>query len=157
MIDLHLLEYKKDLKFQVKEGKRFIFDTIRKKWLVALPEELVRQLLIQFLIQKGKYNPHRIAVERQLVVNSKPFRCDLLIFGQNMQALMLVECKAPQVKLSQAVFQQVATYNYPLQVPYLLITNGLESYCCQLDFTEQQYKFLTTVPLFEDLQDPLAK
>ena len=157
MIDLDLLAYRNLLQLEVKDQKQMVFDPIRKKWLVALPEELVRQLLVQYLIKERSYNAQRIAIERQLIVHEKIFRCDALIFDQGMQPQMLIECKAPTVKLTQAVFQQVANYNYPLQVPYLLITNGIAAYCCQLDHEHSQYKFLPAIPAFPQLSQPTSK
>ncbi len=114
--------------------------------LVLTPEEFVRQLLVLYLIHEKHYNENRISIEKQVVFNHMPKRCDVLVYDKNMDPFLLVECKAPQVKLSGATFEQIARYNNPLQVPYLLITNGLETYCCKMNYEERSYEFIDTVP-----------
>ncbi|MEM6722990.1 MAG: type I restriction enzyme HsdR N-terminal domain-containing protein [Bacteroidota bacterium] len=149
MIDLDLNSYKSFLQTKKEAGKPYIFDPIRKKHLVLQPEELVRQLLIQYLIQELGISSNRIAVEFGIEVNQLKKRCDLLIFDQTTQPFLLVECKSPKVKINQSTFEQIARYNLSLQVPYLLVTNGLTSYCCQIDFEQHQFAYLEQVPIPE--------
>jgi hypothetical protein len=146
MFELDLLQFSKNLIFKKEGNQRLIFDPIRKKYLVIGPEEMVRQLMVQYLIQVKKYNPNRLSIERELRVQERRKRCDLLVFSQAMQPFLLVECKAPEVELTQAVARQIAVYNLPLQVDYLLITNGLMNYCCKMDYQEKSYVFLEEIP-----------
>ncbi|MFT5744847.1 MAG: hypothetical protein ACI9XO_002568 [Paraglaciecola sp.] len=151
MFELDLLQFSKDLIFKKEGNQRFIFDPIRKKYLVIGPEEMVRQLMVQYLIQVKNYNPNRLSIERELRVQERRKRCDLLVFSQAMKPFLLVECKAPEVKLTQAVARQIAVYNLPLQVDYLLITNGLANYCFKMNYEEKSYEFLKEIPDFASL------
>ncbi|THH42092.1 type I restriction enzyme HsdR N-terminal domain-containing protein [Neolewinella litorea] len=119
---------------------------IRKKWLVLQPEEFVRQLLLHFLIKDMKYNRNRITVERGVAVNGEPRRTDILVFDQQMRPFLLIECKAPKVPLTTDVFRQAAHYNGPLRVPYLMISNGRESYVAAIDYEAQDYQLLLQIP-----------
>lgn len=119
---------------------------IRKKWLVLQPEEFVRQLLLHFLISDMKYNRNRITVERGVAVNGDPKRTDILIFDADMRPFMLVECKAPKVPLSTDTFRQAAHYNGAIKVPYLMISNGRDTYAVGIDYEAVDYRFLTSVP-----------
>lgn len=146
-LNLSLDEYQQYLKIKTEGEKRFLWDFIRSKWLVLLPEEMVRQLLIHYLIKQLGINKNRIAIEKGLSVNGLQKRCDILIFGQAMKPFLLIECKAPSVQLNQAVFRQIAQYNMTLNVPYLLVCNGPDAYCCEIDFEQKNYTFLDDVPV----------
>jgi hypothetical protein len=145
---LNLTHYQDLLEVKQEDGKRWLRDPIRNKWLVLLPEEMVRQLLIHYLIDNLGVNKNRITIERGLTVNGLQKRCDILIFDRAMQPWLLVECKAPSVRLKQSVFRQIATYNMPLQVPYLLVCNGPEAYACSIDFAEETFEFLSELPTY---------
>lgn len=147
MIELDLLAKQSHLRVKVKDDVRYLFDAIRKKWLVIQPEELVRQLIILYLIEELQYNKNRIHIEMGLRVNDLQKRCDILVYDEQMHPFLLVECKAPSVKVNQAVFRQIATYNLPLQVPYLLVTNGQVSYCCRMNYEKRTYEFVNTIPV----------
>lgn len=147
-LDLQLDRYVPTLKIRRQEGIRQVFDPLRQQWLVLQPEEFVRQLLIQYLIQARGYNRNRLAVERGLRVNSLQKRTDLLVYDRQMQPFLLVECKAPEVPLTEDVFRQAGIYNLPLRVPYVLISNGRQSYCCRLDYEDRRCEFLCEVPEF---------
>lgn len=148
MIELDLMGFKEHLKVRTTEGKRHIFDPLRKKWLVLQPEELVRQLVIQYLLTEKGYRSSHMAVERMLKVNKLTKRCDILAYDLQQQPLLLVECKAPQVKIDQGVFHQIAWYNMPLSVKYLMVTNGIATYCCQMDYNKGDYTFLDAIPKY---------
>lgn len=149
MITLNLPQYKSALKLKKDEKKRtVVFEPIRKKWFVLQPEEVVRQLLLVYFMDERAYPKGRIAVERGLTVNGLSKRCDVLIYDRQTQPWMLVECKAPNVKITQEVFEQIARYNMPLQVNFLLVTNGIDTYCCELNYTEQSFCFLEEIPPF---------
>lgn len=112
--------------FTIKEqgGQTFVFDSIRKKWLVLTEEEWVRQNLVRYLVAERQYPQAMIALEKRLELNGLKKRFDILVYDAAHQPWMLVECKAPQVPLSEAVLQQVLRYNISIPVPYLVISNG---------------------------------
>ena len=145
-LNINFLTYQPQLKVKKEEGKRYIFCTIRKKYLVLQPEELVRQLTIEYLIADRKYNKNSIHVERGLMVNGLTRRSDILIYDTEVTPYLLVECKAPKVKITQAVFDQIARYNLTLKVNYLLVTNGIDTFCCAMNYEDQSYRFLSEVP-----------
>lgn len=146
MIPIDLNPYKSKLRLKKEAGIIYVFDFIRGKWLMLLPEELVRQLLIIYLIEEKNYSKNVIAVERGLKVNNLNKRCDLLIFDPDTKPTMLVECKAPKVKITQDVFRQIAIYNMSFEVDYLLVTNGVQTYCCQMDYEQKSWTFLNEIP-----------
>ncbi len=144
MIKLNLPEYK--FKLKVSENKTFIFDRIRKKYFVLTPEEWVRQNFTMFLINEKKYPVTLIALERQLIVNNLKKRFDILIFNPSGEPNILVECKAPSVKILQKTFDQIARYNLKLKANYLILTNGLKHFYCKMDFKKETYVFLKSIP-----------
>jgi len=139
MLQLNLLQYKDRLKVKTVKRKKYIYDPIRKKYLVLQPEEVVRQLILEHLISTLKYNHNRISVEKSLRVNTLLKRCDILIYDKAMNPWLLVECKAPEVPISQATFEQIARYNLPLKVDYLFVTNGIQSYCCKMNYVDESW------------------
>ncbi len=145
-IDLQLLQYQHLLQLKTESGRRLIFDTVRRKWVVLQPEETVRQLVIIYLLQDKQYNKNRIAVERGLRVNGLYKRCDILVYDRQMRPFMLIECKAPDIPITQATFRQIANYNLPLQVPFLMVTNGPISYCCKMRYEQESFEFLEDIP-----------
>lgn len=109
-----------------KEGSKIqIFDELRKKWLVCTPEEWVRQNLIKFLIEVYSYPQNLISIEKGLKVAERSYRFDALVFDREYKPLLIIECKAPEVKLTQDVFDQIWNYNYEIGAPFFLITNGI--------------------------------
>ena len=145
-IDLRLQRFSPQLNVKLEGNKRKVFGMIRKKWYVLQPEEFVRQLLLWFLIHDMRYNRNRITVERGVTVNTQAKRTDILVFDQDMRPFLLIECKAPDVKLSTSVFRQAANYNGAIKVPYLMISNGRESYVAEIDYEAEDYRFLEAVP-----------
>ena len=146
MLDLDLLQFQERLEILKVDGKTYILDVIRKKNLVLAPEELVRQLLIHYLMEVEGYSKNRISIEKGLKVNGLPRRWDLLVYTPSMDPFLLVECKAPGVKISQDVFEQIAWYNMTLKVPYLLVTNGVQSFAYKLDYETSSIEPLDTLP-----------
>lgn len=151
MISIDYLQYKNSLQTQKKGDIRYIYDPIRRKYLVLQPEELVRQLVIQYLIDDRNIRKNLIAVEKLLIVNERRKRCDVLVFNKNeaqgIDPWMLIECKAPNVPINEAVFRQIASYNLPLRVQYLIATNGQQTYCCEMDYEANSFQFLNKIPL----------
>jgi hypothetical protein len=103
---------------------------------------------VQDLSREKSYNQTRIKIEKGLKVNTLSKRCDVLVYRPDLRPFLLVECKAPQVKITQDTFEQIARYNMPLQVPYLLVTNGLQSFCCAIDYEQRDYEYLEEIPAF---------
>jgi hypothetical protein len=116
--------------------------------VVLTPEEWVRQNFIQYLITDKKYPLSMIAVEKQVIVNNRKKRFDILIFNSDGTSKVIIECKAPSIKISQDTFDQIARYNLKLNADYLIVTNGLTHYSCILDTKNEQYLFLKEIPEF---------
>ena len=132
-----------------KENKNFIFDSIRKKWLILTPEEWVRQHCVQYLINNKGYPIGLIQVEKRLKVNQREKRYDIVCFNQEGKINLLVECKRPDVKITQRTFDQISQYNYALKSDLIMITNGLEHYYCKINFEDKKYVFLDKLPPFK--------
>lgn len=137
-----------DFRLKNSENKVHIFDVIRKKFVVLQPEEWVRQHVIQFLLQEKNYPISLINVEKQLEINGLKKRYDIVVFNSDGSIFLLVECKAPQVQITQTVFDQIARYNMNLDAKFLMVTNGLQHYYCKMIFTEEKYSFLRQIPDF---------
>ncbi len=146
MINLNLPSY--SFKIKNKENKLYIFDIIRKKNIMLTPEEWVRQHFIHYLIEEKKYPKSLIAVEKQLTINNLSKRTDILIFDNKGLPNIIVECKAPSIKISQNTFDQIARYNLKLKAKYLIVTNGLQHYYCKMDHQKMQYDFLKEIPIY---------
>lgn len=128
------------------ENKTLIFDIVRKKYVVLTPEEWVRQHVIHFLVEEKKYPLSLIAVEKQLKINSLNKRTDIIVFNKLGLHEIVIECKAPSIPVRQNTFDQIARYNLTLQSNYLMVTNGLEHYFCQMDLKNESYLFLKELP-----------
>ena len=143
-IPLNLPPY--PIRIKEEENGTYIFDVIRKKFLFLTPEEWVRQHLVHFLIEEKKYPRTLIQLEGGLKLNNLQKRSDILIFNNIGKKIVLIECKAPSVKISQETFDQIARYNFIHQVKWLFVSNGLQHYCCEIDFEQQSYRFLKELP-----------
>ena len=134
-----------------KEGKKFIFDSIRKKYVALKPEEWVRQNFIDYMVRTMNYPAGLIGVEKCVVVNGLRQRADILLYNRRGKPVMIIECKAPHIEIGQETIEQAARYNLSLGVKYLSITNGVANYCVMLDKTGQNHKLLAEFPLPEDV------
>ncbi|MCU0346249.1 MAG: type I restriction enzyme HsdR N-terminal domain-containing protein, partial [Saprospiraceae bacterium] len=112
------------------------------------PEEVVRQLFLAYLFDEKKYQKNRMRTEKMLKVNELTKRCDILVYDWDMNPFILVECKAPNIPVTDATLRQVAAYNLPLKVQYLVLTNGLVNYCCRMDYLAGDWEFLDSIPDF---------
>ncbi|MCF6170892.1 MAG: type I restriction enzyme HsdR N-terminal domain-containing protein [Bacteroidales bacterium] len=128
------------------QGKTEVFDAIRKKYVALQPEEWVRQQFIGFLIHHKNYPASLIAIEKGLAINGLQKRFDAVVFNRNGRPVVLIEFKAPQVKLDDTTFRQVAAYNLNMRVNYLIISNGLMHYCCEMDYEKNSFRFLKDIP-----------
>ena len=137
-------------RFKNSENKVSIFDEIRKKFILLTPEEWVRQHVVQFLLQDKKYPKSYINVEKLIKINDLSKRYDGVVFEPNGEIFLLIECKAPEVPISQQTFDQIARYNLVLKAKYLMVTNGLNHYFCQMDFENEKYVFLKELPEYSN-------
>ena len=128
-----------------------VFDPVRKKYVILTPEELIRQNIILHLVNTKNYPLNLMRIEAGMKLNNMQKRCDILIYNRNLNPLLMVECKAGNVKLSQDIFNQLSRYNLFFRVPYLIATNGKNTYCCKINFEKQSYEFLNEIPTFEEL------
>lgn len=134
------------------DGKAEIFDVVRKKYVALTPEEWVRQNLILYLHNEKKYPLELVLVEGSITVNSKPRRCDVVVYDKSLKPLLLAECKKPAVTLSQKTFDQATLYNLTLEVPYMLITNGLLHSCFSHNRETGKVQYHSEIPDWESLQ-----
>lgn len=114
--------------------------------MVLTPEEWVRQHFVHFLIDKKNYPTSLIALEKQLTINNRKKRTDILVFNTEGTPEIIVECKAPTIKVTQDTFDQIARYNLKLKANFLIVTNGLEHFYCKMDFENETYIFLKEIP-----------
>ncbi|WP_461788010.1 type I restriction enzyme HsdR N-terminal domain-containing protein [Pedobacter sp.] len=135
-------------KISQKDGMYFIFDEIRKKHLVLTPEEWVRQHFIKFLIKEKQFSPNLMQIEGGLNLNQTKKRSDILVYNQTGEKLMVVECKAPSVSITQATFDQAARYNSVYKAKWLAITNGLNHYYAMIDHEAKGFSFIEELPIY---------
>lgn len=133
-------------RFKNSENKIAVFDDQRKKFVILTPEEWVRQHCVQFLKLEKNYPASHINVEKQLQIAGLTKRYDIVVFQPEGGIQLIVECKAPSVKITQDTFDQIARYNLSMQADYLMVTNGLNHYYCQLDYDAETYHFLPEIP-----------
>ena len=136
-------------RFKNSENKVSIFDDIRKKFIILTPEEWVRQHVVQFLRTEKNYPKSLINVEKVLKINGLRKRYDVVVYNSDGSIFILIECKAPEVPISQSTFDQIARYNMTLKSDYLMLTNGLNHYFCQMDFENEKYQFLHELPNYQ--------
>ncbi|MEX0996537.1 MAG: type I restriction enzyme HsdR N-terminal domain-containing protein [Flavobacteriaceae bacterium] len=142
---------KYNFRFKSSENKISIFDEIRKKFVILTPEEWVRQHVVQFLICEKHYPKSHINVEKEIILNQTRKRYDVVIYNRDGSIFLVVECKAPQTPISQDTFDQIARYNLSLNATYLMVTNGLSHYYCQLDYKNEKYRFLEEIPQYQSV------
>lgn len=144
MVDLNFPVY--PLRIKSRENKRLVFDVVRKKYVVLHPEEWVRQHCLHFLIDDLGYPSGRMLVEREIRVSGLKKRVDIACCKPSGAIEILVECKAPQLRLNQKVFDQIARYNMEVRSDYLMVSNGIQHLYCQMDYSTQTYQFLKELP-----------
>jgi type I site-specific restriction-modification system R (restriction) subunit len=148
MQKLNLPEY--NFRIKTEGEKTQIFDGIRKKFVVLTPEEWVRQNFIEYLKKEKNYPETLMAVEKQIAVNGMQRRFDLLVYTRNGQPLLIAEFKAPEIKITQEVFDQVVRYNMALRVEKVIVSNGLQHFACEIDYTKNSYLYLPEIPAFPE-------
>lgn len=127
-----------------------IFDGVRRKYVALTPEEWVRQHVVEFLVSEKQVPRSLIAIEMKLKVNQLAKRADIVVFNRQGEPTLVVECKAPHIKITQDTFDQVARYNMDLQVPWVVATNGINHYFCWIDLQKRTYAFVRELPNYED-------
>ena len=140
------------LRLKNSENNTHIFDVIRKKFVVLQPEEWVRQHCIQFLIQEKNFPISLINVEKVVLINGLKKRYDIVVYNPNGSLALVVECKAPEVKITQATFDQIARYNLTLKASFLMVTNGLNHYFCTMNPNLESFEFLESLPNYNTQQ-----
>lgn len=149
MFQLNLPVFKTNI---IQQDKNLaIFDILRKRYVKLTPEEWVRQHFIHFLIEHKGFPTALLANEVGLELNGTKKRCDTVLYRRDLSPLMIVEYKAPEINIAQKVFDQIARYNIVMRVDYLIVSNGLQHYCCKIDYKSQSYTFLTDIPNYSDL------
>lgn len=150
MQNLNLPSY--HFRIEQRAEKQMIFDQFRKKMVVLTPEEWVRQNFLMYLVHEKHYPESRTAVETSLKVAKRAKRTDIVVYNEHLKPLLIVECKAPSVKIDASVFEQIVRYNISLQVDHLVVTNGMDHFCCKLDYSDNSYSFLPELPDYKDLE-----
>ena len=146
MIDLSFPNY--EFRIKNKHNKKYIFDQIRKKFVLLTSEEWVRQNCIMFLINDQKIPKGLINVEKKIKVNNLTKRYDIIVYKTNGSVFLLVECKSPDIIINQKTFNQIAIYNYEVVSDFLMVTNGIQNYYCSIDYSNQCYKFVKDFPKY---------
>lgn len=149
MLSLNLPVF--DTKIAARNGKDVIFDVIRQRYVALTPEEWVRQHFVHFLILHKGYPQALMANEVLVHLNGTKKRCDTVLYRRDLTARMIVEYKAPHIEIKQAVFDQIMRYNMVLKVDYLVVSNGMQHYCCRMNYENQSYTFLEDIPDYGEL------
>ena len=149
MFRLNLPTY--EIKIAQRGNKQLIFDFLRRKYVALTPEEWVRQHFVHYLIEHKGYPAGLIGNEVELNVGEKRLRCDTILYNKVAQPQMIIEYKAPQIKLQQKTFDQISAYNLLLKVDYLIVSNGMQHICCRMDYENQKYCFLESIPNYQEL------
>ena len=136
------------LKIKLVEGTTQVFDIVRKKYFVLTPEEWVRQHFIHFLNIEKRYPLGLMRVEKIIKYNNLRTRADIVLYNTDGKPNMIVECKAPNVKITQDSFNQIAKYNFQLRSEFLVVTNGLQHFCCKMEYKRNEIRFVEDIPSF---------
>lgn len=140
-----------DINIKEEDGKRSVFDILRKRYVALTPEEWVRQHFIHYLISEKHYPAALMANEISLSINGMNRRADSVLYNNEAVPLMLIEYKAPTVKITQKVFLQIEAYNHVFHVPWLIVSNGITHFCCHIDYNTNSIHFLKDIPSYEEL------
>ncbi|MDR0865582.1 MAG: type I restriction enzyme HsdR N-terminal domain-containing protein [Candidatus Symbiothrix sp.] len=141
-----------DLHIRKQGEKDYVFDRLRKQYVRLTPEEFVRQHFIHYLIVYKGYPEGLLANEVSIELGNVNRRCDTVLYDKHLQAQMIIEYKAPVIAINQTIFDQIARYNMSLQVPWLIVSNGLQHFCCHIDKEKGEYTFLKDIPPYDELR-----
>lgn len=154
MFTLNLPQY--PIKVIKRNGRTIIFDELRRKYVTLTPEEWVRQHFVHYLITFKKYPQGLIANELSLTLNDTTKRCDTVVYDRQARPRIIVEYKAPHIPITQKVFSQISRYNMVLHVDFLIVSNGLQHFCCRMDYERNTSTFLPEIPEFTHLDTLLV-
>jgi len=149
MFDLNLPAY--DYKIRSVNGKNEIYDFLRHKFVALTPEEWVRQHFTHFLINEKHYPAGRTVLEASISYNGRKKRCDAVVYSDSLQPLVIIEYKASDVEITQKVFDQISAYNFALRVNYMIVSNGMNHFCCRMDYENHQVIFMPDIPDYDQL------
>ena len=149
MFRLNLPTYQ--IKIANKGNKQVIFDFLRRKYVALTPEEWVRQHFVHYLVEHKGYPAGLMGNEVELAVGEKRLRCDTVLYNKVTLPQMIIEYKAPTIRLQQKTFDQISAYNLLLKVDYLIVSNGMQHVCCRMDYDNQKYCFLDDIPDYQNL------
>lgn len=149
MFELNLPHY--ETKIAENDGKRTIFDNLRRCYVALTPEEWVRQHFVHFLLEHCNYPATLMGNEVGLTLNGTKKRCDTVVYDRNLKPRIIIEYKAPTVRINKEVFAQIARYNLVLKVDYLIVSNGIQHYCCKMDYTNNAFEFINSIPEYSSL------
>lgn len=128
-----------------------IFDVLRQRWVSLTPEEWVRQQFVHFLITHKGYPDALMANEISLKVGEKTLRADSVVYDRTARPIVIIEYKAPEIAITQKVIDQISVYNLLLHADYLIVSNGINHYCCRMDYSSNSYTFLEDIPAYEQI------
>ena len=149
MFALNLPQY--ETKIIDKEGKPHIFDTLRRCYVALTPEEWVRQHFVHYLLEQRNYPATLIGNEVSLTLNGTKKRCDTVVYDCSLRPRIIIEYKAPTIKIDRNVFAQISRYNIVLKVDYLIVSNGIQHYCCRMDYEKNTFAFIGDIPEYSSL------
>lgn len=150
MIELNLP--KMELSIKNENDKPLIWDMVRKKYVRLTKEEWVRQHFLHLLVNVSGFPISIIGVEKKIIANNMDKRFDILVFNSSAQPMIIVECKAPEVKITQETFMQASNYNTVLKAPILIVTNGIETFVAKIDFFQNKVEFIDFIPDYKYIQ-----
>ena len=141
-----------NIKVAAREGQTTIYDFLRHRYLRLTPEEWVRQHFTHFLVEHKGYPTALLANEVTINVNGVARRCDSVLYkAAGGMPRMIIEYKAPHIHITQSVFQQIYSYNSVLRADYLIVSNGINHYCCHVDYDNMRVDFLKDIPNYIEL------
>ena len=144
-----------DTKITVNDGKRQIYDTLRRCYVALTPEEWVRQHFVHYLLNFKGYPTALMGNEIAITLNGMNRRCDTVVYDKALKPRVIIEYKAPMVKITKEVFAQISRYNLILKVDYLIVSNGLQHYCCKMDYAGNTFTFLQEIPEYNKVIEEL--
>lgn len=149
MIRLNLPTF--EIKLSGTKERPRIFDTLRQRYVALTPEEWVRQHFIHYLTEHKGYPAALMANEISMNIGNKRLRADSVLYDRQLHPKMIIEYKAPTIEITRKVFDQIAAYNLLLHVDYIIVSNGLQHYCCRMDYTNRRYEFMKDIPEYEKI------
>jgi len=143
-------------KIKSENDLEYVYDQFRRKYVRLTPEEWVRQNFASYLVNEKAFPASRMMLEKSLKINKLSKRCDIIVCNDSGAPALIIECKAPEIKIGQKTFEQVSVYNIAFKVEYLIITNGMQHFCCSVDFETRNVTFLSEIPEYEKIRNSVS-